>query len=282
MPDVNGMTFAGLDALWVSFVNSAGIMNGFANVSAPGASSGMRKMKAAQSLPSAIPTPNRKVIKADDIPYDQFLFSADTLPGGDIKMGANDFALAAAAQNSTLWTLGNWLMAIYGIGAPTLPNLMVLGHTQAHSQDAGSTGQAGFKNILIPNVQMLPTGESAPAYQAEGDESYGATFLPFTVFPFGNLLDNTNFSVIDGTKVEWFSKYRTLFFGAIGDGSAVAFVVPWTPVDVASTKAYGTHAGVTSLLTVSTVVPSTKTITLSAAPASGDNVVIMLEVSKLT
>jgi|SRR6185369_8049725 len=283
MPSPNSTTFAGLDALWVSFVNSSGLMSGFSNITVNATSSGMRKMKAAQTMPSALAQPVRKTIPGDDRPYDQFVFSPTELPGGDVEMGTNDLALDAAAQNSTTWTLGQWLMGIYGIANPTFANLMLLGHQQAHSQDSGSVGQAGYNNILYPNCQLFPVGEDSPAFQAEGKNKYSATFLPFSTFPVGEVLDSTNFSVENGTKVKWWSRYRTLFFAKLGDATWTDIVLDYTPVNVASTKVgLTTSAGSFSLATVSSVTQSTKTVVLSAAPAAATMAVVMYEVLRLS
>lgn len=274
-------TFAGLDGVYTSFINSSGLMNGFSNISATAAASGMRKIKAAQTLPSALPAPNRKYIKGDDRPVDQFLFTADTLPGGNLEFGETDLTLDAAAQNSTNWTLGNWQQAIYGISSPSFANMMLLAHQQSHSQDLANPGQAGFMNLLWPSVQLLPLGEDNPNYQGEGKSIYGATFLPFLVHPTGSVL-STNFGVTDGIRIKWWSKYRTLFYCRIGDGTWTTMTLDNKPVDVASTQVFGTTTGGTlSTKTVSSVVPSTRIVTLSAAPASGEVVVVMYEASQI-
>ncbi len=273
----NSMTFAGLDGIYVSFVNAGGLMIGFAKISTNGSESGLRRLKASQTLPNALPAPVRKTIPGDDGIADSFLFSSAELPGGDIEMGTNDLALDAAAQSSAVWTLGNWNLGIYGISTPTLGNMMLLAHQQAHSKDAGAS-LAGFKNVLYPNAQLLPLAGDNPAHQTEGKNRYTAQFLPFSTFPLGQLLDSTNFNVTDGTKVEWFSVQRTFFYAKIFDGIATTIVVDKTPVDVASTKVgLTTSGGAFSLATVSTVVPATKTITLSVAPAAGTLGVAMFE-----
>lgn len=281
MPDnVNTTTFAGADGAYCSFVNSAGIMNGFGNVSAAAASSGMRKMKAIETVPSALPGINRKVIKGDNRPYDQFTFAADTLPGGDLLMGTSDLALDAAAQNSSLYTLGAWTMGIYGISNPTFANMLLLAHQDAHSQDVGNSG-VGYINSLYPNCQLFPLAEENPNYQTEGKNRYGVTFLPFSSVPWGGALDNTNFSVSDGTKIKWFSQYRSFLYAKIGDGTWTNIVLDYTPVSAAKTKVFVTASGVTTQATVSSVTPSTKTVVVSAAPANLASVVVIYEASKL-
>ena len=59
-----------------------------------------------------------------------------------------------------------------------------------------------------------------------------------------------------------------------GDGTADDIVVDYTPVSAAKCKAY-TSAG--AALTVASISAGTKTITLSAAPASGTVVTVLYE-----
>jgi len=274
---VNSWTFEGLDGIWGGFINDSGLFTGFANVSTPGASSGLRRFKAAQTLPSALAAPQRKTIPGDNGPYDTFIVRASELPSGDIEMGTIDLALDAAAQGSTVWTLGQWAIGIYGMSMPTFENMLLLGHREAHSDDVGGR-ISGYMNELYPSVQLLPRGGDNAAYQAEGKARYSAAFLPFSVFPLGQLLDNTNFTVEDGIRAVWFSKYRTYLYATVFDGSSADMVVDHTPISVAATKVgLTTSAGVFSLATVSSVTPSTKTITLSASPASGTIGVAMFE-----
>jgi hypothetical protein len=273
-------TFAGLDGLYVSFLNSAGLMSGFSNISATPSASGLRKIKAAQKLPSALQTPNKKYIKGDDSIHDTFQFAADTLPTGTVEVGETDLTLDAAAQSSTNWTLGNWQQAIYGISNPSFANMMLLSHQQSHSQDLANPGQAGFMNILYPNTQLLPMGEDDPAYQQEGKNQYSVSFLPFLVHPTGSSL-TTNFGVTDGLKIKWWSRYRTMFYAAIMAGSVATITLDNTPVDTASIKAFQTSAGVTTQLTVSSVNTSTRVVTLSTSPTAGDLVVVIYEASRI-
>lgn len=276
-------TFAGLDGLYVGFKDTNNMFNGFSALTAAG-SSGMRKIKGVQKVPSALPQPNRKYIKGDDRIIDQFMFAADSLPGGTIEVGTNDLTLDAAVQNSTTYTLGNWLMGIYGISNPTFPSMMLLGHQQAHSQDSASVGATGFNNILWPNVQMLPLGEDDPSFQNEGKNMYGCTFMPFAVAPWGADLDTSNFSVEDGIKIKWWSQYRTFMFAIVGDGTQTTFVVDHTPVNVASTKVFGFNldgSGSVAAVTVSSLVTSTKTITVGSALLTTKLYVCLYEASKI-
>lgn len=273
-------TFAGLDGLYVSFLNSAGLMSGFSNISSTPSASGLRKMRAVQKLPSALQTPNKKYIKGDDGIQDTFQFAADTLPTGTIELGETDLSLDAAAQSSTNWTLGNWQQAIYGISNPSFTNMMLLSHQQSHSQDTANPGQAGFLNILYPNTQLLPMGEDDPAYQQEGKNQYSVSFLPFLIHPLGAAL-TANFAVTDGIKIKWWSRYRTMFYAAIMPGATATITLDNTPVDAASIKAFGNLSGTNTQLTVSSVNTSTRVVTLSANVTIDTLVVVMYEASRI-
>lgn len=278
-------TFAGLDGLYTGFRNQYSVFNGYSNLAASGAS-GMRKIKGAQKVPSVLPQPNRKYIKGDDGIFDNYMFAADSLPGGMVEVGTSDLALDAAALSATNYTLGNWLMGLYGPSNPSFLNMVLLGHQQSHSQDSGSVGNAGYMNHLWPNVQLFPLGGDDPAYQNEGKDMYGATFIPFTTTPWGAALSSSNFTLVDGIRIDWWSQYRTFIYAVIGDDIATSFTVDHTPVNVASTKVFSTvladgSSGGTSV-PVTTVTPSSKTVSIAATVlASTKLYVCIYEASKL-
>lgn len=282
--NVNNASFAGAESLFASYITAAGIMNGFANLQAgdTSAGSGMRRVRGVQTMPLALPNPNHKVIKGDDAKIRTFTFPGDQLVQGNIEVAETDLTFEAAAQGSLVWSLGNWNMGIRGISMPTLSNLMILAHQLAASEDSGSAGDNGYINNLYPNCKLVPLGDQQAAFQAEGKVRYDTIFDPFQSFPLGMALDSSNFGSSDGTSVTWWSKYRTLFYGKIGDGTWTSAVLDFTPVNAASTKAYVTHAGVTTAATISSVTPSTKTVVLSVAPALNDYVVIMYEAQRLS
>lgn len=282
--NVNNATFAGAETLFASFITAAGIMNGYGNLQAgdSSAGSGMRRIKGVQTMPLPLPVPNRKVIKGDDAKIRTFTFPGDQLIQGNIEVAETDVAFEAAVQGSLPWTLGNWTLGIRGISMPVFSNIMLLEHQLSASEDSGSAGDNGYINNLYPNCKLTPLGDQQSAFQAEGKVRYDTVFDPFQSFPLGMALDSTNFGVSDGTSVSWWSKYRTLFYAKIGDGTWTNIVLDFTPVNAASTKVYVTDAGVTSAATVSSVTPSTKTVVLSSAPALNDYVVVMYEAQRLS
>lgn len=274
------INFAGASSIYASRMSSLGLMSGWSNVSADAASSGMRRIKAIQTIPNPILEPKRVTIKGDNVRQTTYLFANDGDATGNLELGNSDADLENTAIGTTAWTLGNWKQTIRGIASPNFANIMLLVHSQATSQDAATLGQTGFMNVLYPNCQLLPLGHENQAYQAEGKFRFAITVNPISQHPLGLSLLLANFGVSNGLSIEWFSTYPTMFHCKIGDGTWTTITTDGVPVDTASTKVYKTVSGTTTTAsTVSSVTPASNLITVSAAPASASVNIAMYESS---
>lgn len=273
-------TAAGLDAIHAGYRGSGGNMAGFSNLTAAsvGLLSGMRRLKAAKTAPVPIAAPVIKPILGDDGVYDSYLFASADPNQGVLELSQFDVAFENAVQGTTSATaVGDYTWAGRGgsIGNPA--NMMYLLTRQAHSFDSGS-GVAGFENELVLNAQTTPLYDESKAHQQEGNNRYQITFNEVSKTFRGTTMSAAAVYSIERRQSEvWFSQYRSMIALFVGDGALTETpALDYAPVSAATTKAFLFSTG--AALTVSSVNTTTKTVTLSAAPASGALVVIVYQV----
>lgn len=279
MAGVDHFSFAGADSLHLSKMSSDGFLSGWAGLAVAdvGISSGMRRAKGVQQLPNPIQEALRKTVTGDDGPIRTFQFANAEPAGAQLDMAVIDLVIEAAVQNSAVWALNSlWNIGVRGQSNPTFSNIAILAHSQSASEDSGTAGTAGFKNVLYPGCELLPIGPTGIQFQQEGMTRYSALMNKVTKFPLGVALASANVATLDGLSFEWWSEHRTLFFAAVGNGVLASFVLDYEPVDVAHTLAY--VDGVTTPIT--SVTPATKTVVLTTPPPTGKRVVIMYEVAR--
>jgi len=270
-------TAGGLDGVHVGCRGASGFMAGFSNLTAAsvGLGSGMRKIPA-KTAPLPIPPPVVKPVLADDGVLDNFTYASADPNQGILEVSTFDKTIENAVEGKTSVAVGIYTFSGRGGAIGNPQKMMVLLTRQAHSLDSGSA-VAGFENELVLDVSMKPFGDESKAHQGDANNRIQCTFNDAPLTFWGALMSGGSvFSIAKQMSVVWFSQYRSMLHLFVGDGSlAETTALDYTPVDAASTKAWNFATG--AALTVSSVNTTTKTVTLSAAPASGVLVAILYQ-----
>lgn len=270
-------TAAGLDAVHCARRMGTGLIGGYAGLSAastPLTGSGMRRLLGAQTAPFGLAENPVKPILGDDIVIDDFMFGMADVQRGILVLGAEDNTFNIDAAGTTKKTVG--VYDFYGSGDsianPTA--WMFLLTRQAHGKDSGNDGEQGWENELVLSAGVQPLRGETKAHQAEGSFRQSVTMRQATKTPWGELI-SAAFGTQYRKSIVWGSLKRCMFHIWIADGTADSFVVDYEPDVAATTKAWNGTTG--AALTVSSVTPATKTIALSAAPASGVPVISLYQ-----
>jgi hypothetical protein len=263
-------TSAGLNSVYGSFRDSRGLFAGFANLTTgdTNVGSGSRRMLGARNFPLPNRTPNVQSNLGDDGVIDTYQFQSSEPAQATLELGAVDVEMESAAQNSGTLTLAGLKMGIRGMSNPTFEDMMITAHSQANSKD--TAGGKKWLTQFFPNSEMRPVGPESAAHQAIMNNRYNIVFNPFETLPWGQLLESSDFAVEDGLYFYGYGDYPYMLWVKVGNNTWTEVVVDFTPVSVALTH-FGiyTVGGSYSAATVSSVTPGTKTIALSAAPATG-------------
>jgi hypothetical protein len=122
MANETSMSFAGIESLHIGRRDSTGAFTGFANLTSSNTntSSGMRRLKFVQSVPTA----NRSAVivasKGDNGEGRKFRFQGPS-PEVEIRMGRADIVAAMQMMGATYYDLGNWRIAISGSSPADYP-----------------------------------------------------------------------------------------------------------------------------------------------------------------
>lgn len=267
MANESQFSTAGLESLHWGFRNSAGAFQGFAKLTSANTntSSGMRRLRFAQSIPATNPQRTTVYSRGDNGYGRGFNFAGQRSPV-EVTVGRNDIVAAMAMIGATYYDLGNWRFGVEGVTLPTLSDVMLLSIADAGAEDSGSTG-AGFVIRIYPNATLEPLGQADQTFQAEGIFRYNLTVNPFTALPWAAALSSSNFTVADGLSMYTFSPYRMMLHAWVSDGAVTGPTLEYTPISTTYTKGFNADTG--AALVVSTVTPATKVVAFSASPSSG-------------
>ena len=264
-------TRIGLDAVHVAYRNSStGHFAGFSNLSTsstPNTGSGARHLYAAQVTPTTIPAKVVKTIQGDDKAYESFLFASAEAASGQLEFGQTDMVFSAAAEGTSGFTAG--VYTLYGSG-DSIANPG--GFMFIITRTAKENGVGGFETEVIMSTRVDPIGDEDRSFQKEGKDRYTITYADSLYTPWG-ATSTAAWGVSARKSVLFGSLYRAMFHIWVADGSAsTTTALDYTPISATTTKAYNGTTG--AALTVSSVNTGVKTVTLSAAPASGVPVIV--------
>lgn len=277
MANIGEFASAGLAAIQIGARNSSGLFQGYGKLTASdtGDVSGMRRVRGAVTGANPVPDITRIRNRGDDGYIATHLFEAEP-PEFNLEFESTDIEVEAFLTSATILALGEWDMAGRGQGIPTLQDTTVLMCRQTESQEVGATGN-GYENLLIASAKFRPTPGDY-SWQAVGTSVLNGAADRVTTLPWGATVTSA-IGQSDLMTMTWMSTFPCTMVALVGDGAEDEFVLPYAPSTVARTKAWRTDTG--AALTVSSVNSGAKSITLSAAPASGLLVVVLLEVTDL-
>lgn len=275
--NINAFLGAGVQLAQYARRGSGGLSRGSANLQTTdtGTVSGMARLVGVNAVPSQVPDTNKVPVQGDDIELAKFQFDSGS-PEFTLAGAVLDQNFMAAATGRPIYAPGSGPWDMIGIRNDQIVfnDLIMLFSQQGNSQESGNVGASGFNHLLVLNAQVKPLGMNQMNYQAASLAQYGAVVNFSDVTPWGEGIDDT---VFGGSKENalWFhTTYPFTICTVIGDGTTTAIVLPVAPIDVAHTLAFDQDG---SALTVSSVTPATKTVTLSAAITSGHIAQILLE-----
>jgi hypothetical protein len=213
----------------------------------------------------------------DDQAFAQDFLPPNTLPSGSFTTAKANQTLDALLSNTLVDTIGETEMdgqftdkAGYEIDA------MMEYHRQALVTQPGDAdfGSRRWQNFWVMRSRITPQGNS-PDQGSDDVNNYQMVPTPAIETPWGVTFSEEDNGFGRAVRVRTTSEYPQMLDTFTGNNTVTDFVVNYTPISVAKTKAW-----VNGVLTaVSSVTPSTKTVTFSPAPANVADVRILYETS---
>lgn len=255
---------------------------GFAGLLAAdtGDNSGMRRLRGSIRMPVAgAPPPDRVPRIADAGIIATFTRANTDVRRFEMELAGPDLDFEAMIQGAIKYVLGEWDMIMRDSDTAPTDKFVIIATRYADSQEAATLNEKGYENLICLNSSMVALGDDGMAVEEFGSASYDVVLDKVTTLPWG-ITANTAFTLTSGGRtVVLASEYPLTMEAFIGDNSITAVPLTYAPVTAAKTKAFD-FDGATAL-TVSSVDVGAKTATLSAAPASGVEVVLIYETADI-
>lgn len=228
--NIDQFNSAGLVEILWGRVDANGYLNGLTGALANGADDGMALLPAPQSFNLQLQQPRRVNINGSNGVEAVYFFEADTLPNGDMVLGAIDLTLIAKAQNTKTYADGDWDVPILQPSGATFNRLCLITIADAKSSQSGSVGNAGYMVKVYPNVQIVPLGDAGLSNAQGTTFTHAMIASKFDMLPWGALLSVANNGATRAVVYgPFFAENKVAAHTIIGDGSALTVNLDFTP-----------------------------------------------------
>lgn len=234
-----------------------------------------RMVRGIQSMTLNIPAMRRITHEGQDRVIAQDYLPPNEAASGEFRAAAQDLGLDATLTNTLLDEVAE--VTLGGLATDQQGNeidVCIIVYRQALDTTPGAQQLRRWQHYIFPVARLVPRPGGADQGGKE-ENIYDLIPTVASKTPWGvdfTVADNgfTETQVLRGT-----SEYPMMMERFDGDGILTKFNLSWTPISTAQTAAFvdGVVAAVSSVNT------TTKTVTLSSAPANGSKVVIVYQTS---
>lgn len=278
--NVDQFDSAGLERIYWGRIDVNGYLNGLTGALANGSDDGMARLPGVQSFNLNLQQPRQVNTEGNNGVLSVYFFEANTLPNGDLVLGAVDLNFIAKAQNTKTYADGDWNVPILQPDSPDYQRLCLITLADAKSQQSGSVGNGGFMGKIYPNVQVVPLGDAGLSNAGGTTFTHAMIASKFDRLPWGTLLSESNNGTERGVVYgPFFSEYRFTMHTLIGDGTATTVTLDYTPAAANGNKVKAWQDGVALVYGAGAgkYTVSGSVVTFGTAPTAGAKVEIRYE-----
>lgn len=256
---------AGVQQSWLSFLDTANfaIGNNITTITA-GTIRGSYPFVGIQQMPTGILEGDTVTVPGDDTSLGSFIFSSEAPREFLMNFGQFDLELDALLQSTLVETVGNIKIGLGDPGNPQYPTVCLIVQGRAIKRDSGVSGQAAWTGFIYPVVQIQPLNRETLQGRTAGVNRYKGVAQQAFNHPWGVTISEAVNGDTSSYVFPFDSNYPLTLDAFVGNGVVTGWVLNKTPVSVAETNAFAERVA----QTVNTVVPSTKTATITAPVAN--------------
>lgn len=271
---------AGVARAQYAIMDANGVPQGTSGSLSNGQDSGAGAWIAIKRAGGNIPPPRTVVVSGDNGRFrHKYAFNPAEIGELEMNFGAFDQSIYAKVSGTKVDT-GDAEWALIGGETNQRVNAVqtcIIVNTDAQDANSGTNGQARFANYFYPLVNVIPL--FATMEEAAGAEfQYRGIRTLASKKPWGTAFSTAVNGFTSATFFQVSSVYPLTMHTFLGDGATSSFYLNYTPASDATgyaIKAWNANTGVA--VTLSSVVPGTKRVTLSSAPAAGVPIVVLYE-----
>jgi len=272
------ITAAGFDSAQYSYRTTGGVLAGVDNLvvtTSNGLSSPMGRLKGVVTSDVTLPTPVEVAINGDDSRLATFQFDSTEPVAFDIDVAISDSAFKTRIEATASVTSGEAVMVPYGLTQVVAPGFILLLSGKAKSAASGTAGSAGFRHLLLFNVEFRDLGAGFN-FQGAATRRYRVTANASDTLPDGRTVASV-FPAVPGGQMlglEFTTVKRCTFASFMGDNTITSPVLAQKPISTATTIATLETTGY-ALDTVTAVDTTTPYgCTLTGTPGAGKRAVV--------
>lgn len=226
----SGRIPAGFTNIFYGAVDGDGFLLG-ADTAGPAAGgvSPMKRLYGAKTAPVAIKEPTIVTATGDDAALVNFEFEAAELPDGVLTVAPRDLGFDALVQGTKTYSLHSERFGVLQPGNVEPPTICLVLMRRAKTWGAGSKGAKVYDGLLIPSCTITPMGSPFTERAIEAI-SYKINVSKSGHFIWGETIAAANVGTDAGPIIPFDSDYPVHAVALLGDGSATAYDVPYTPI----------------------------------------------------
>lgn len=264
---------AGTQLAFFSQVDSTGKMtswNGSRSTS-NGVAAGMRQFYGIKQANPAIVEPEFVPVTGDDGAIGKIDFPPGDTPEWIMEVAISDLETVAQLQGTIVQTIGQAYFGAFQPTDPVYPDICVVYNSKAKNYGVGTKAWQG---VIFPVCSAVPLDRDAYNERTAATYRYKMLAQAVTKTPWGVTINSANNGTDSPVGLNFQSDNPIIIQAYIGNGSTTEFFTQKTPVSVAKTIVW---TGNGAVATVNSVNTTTKSFTLSGAPANNTDVLVMME-----
>lgn len=263
-------TTAGFAGVWYGVRDADGYLTGNSPTAPVGGATGSPLYRLIGAVTANIPLTEALIvnIQGDDGVITTFTFPPDALPTGNLTLASRDPVFEGISKGTKVYTNGQVVTSLNVSKGDTYQPLFLHMVRQAQTTDPNNFGNKRWENIILPNVVVQPLFNTLET-RAHAPFNFRVDLRMTNALGTGETFTDASYGAVLGAMYTRFTNYPYHHMVYTGDNTTTEFNLEYTPISTAEIKVFVN--GVPA--TVSSVNTTTKTFTLSSAPATSAIVV---------
>jgi hypothetical protein len=262
---------AGTQQTQIAFLDSQNIVIGNSRTApAAGATpSGSYNAVGIQDAADIIPEGEDVSVDGDDGSLGAFNFASADPRNFILNMGQFDLLLNARLQNTGVVQVAGASMGVGDSPEIQLTTVAMIIQGRAIKRATGQSGQAAYTGFILPVVTIRPLDRAGFQGRTAAQNRYQCTVQLATHYPYGVTFASNVEGVLTDYIIPFSSEYPMTMDAFTLNGVVTSWTLSKTPVSVNEMAVFAERVA----MTVSSVTPSTKNLTLASAGITGQRAV---------
>ena len=282
MSDFNKFIRAGVEYTFAGVINTKGRLIGSTGT-APTAGaiggSGMFRVKGVKSANPNVPDPEVVAATGDDTIQGTFIFDSGSPSQFEVTKSVFDLNFDALAQDILIRDFADAATTVMRPNPVDYPDFCLIFNSRTKKKEQALEGKKAWSGYIVPVSTVFPRFGNGMTERTVADDLLNVIMQPTGTYPWGLTMTTLLNGTEQGDAIPFNADYPLHMQRFTGDNSRTTFQLDYTPISVAKTLAVVSTASSDfgAAVTVSSVSPSLKQLTLAIAPAQDAELVVLYQ-----